>query len=146
MLCDTGKGIRVPIVLNRDEPNRAGQSVLVVDDEVKVLATVGAFLASAGFAVQKSADGAEALRMIAADAAIELLVTDFAMPGMSGAQLISQAVVIRPNIKTVMMTGYVDADGLKLPPDTPILTKPFRRAELVAEVRSLLGENVVILN
>ena len=113
----------------------------MVDDEARVLATLGAFLTHAGFAVQKTADGDEALRMIANDPAIEVLVTDFAMPGMSGAELISRAEKIRPNLKALMMTGYPDADELaQLPPDTPVLLKPFRRADLIAGVRSLVGE------
>jgi CheY-like chemotaxis protein len=123
------------------EPERAEQYILVVDDEANVLMTVGASLAKAGFAVQKSANGDDALRMIAGDPQIKLLLTDFAMPGMSGAELISQAAQIRPNLKALMMTGYVTAGGLaQLPPDISILAKPFRRAELLAGVRSLLEE------
>jgi DNA-binding NtrC family response regulator len=69
------------------------------------------------------------------------------MPGMSGAELISQAEKIRPKLKALMMTGYPDADELaQLPPDTPVLIKPFRRAELIDGVRSLLGEMQVAPN
>ena len=70
-----------------------------------------------------------------------MLITDFAMPGLNGVELIAQATQIRPNLKTLVITGYPDADGLaELPPHTTILVKPFRRDVLIAGVRSLLGE------
>lgn len=125
----------------RAEPHRAGHHVLVVDDVTDVLVTVGAFLVNAGFAVRKVANGDEALRLIASDPRIDVLVTDFAMPGLSGADLIEQAGQIRPRLRALVITGYPNADGLaELPPHTTILSKPFRRDTLLAAVRSLLGE------
>jgi len=125
----------------RREPGAAQQSILVVDDVADVLVTVGAFLAKAGFNVQKAADGDEALRMIAVDPQIHILVTDFAMPGLSGADLIAQATQIRPGLKSLVITGYPNADGLaELPSHTSILVKPFRRDALIAGVQSLLGQ------
>jgi DNA-binding NtrC family response regulator len=124
-----------------DGPSHTGRHILVVDDVSDVLVTVGAFLVNAGFAVQKAANGDEALRLIASDPHIEVLVTDFAMPGLSGAELIAQAVQIHPNLKALVITGYPNADGLaELPPQTMVLAKPFRRDSLIAAVRSLLGE------
>lgn len=115
--------------------------VLVVDDVADVLVTVGAFLVKAGFAVRKASSGDEALRLIAGDSRIGVLVTDFAMPGMSGTDLIAQATQIRPDLKTMVITGYPNADGLaELPPHTTLLVKPFRRDTLVAAMASLLGE------
>jgi CheY-like chemotaxis protein len=115
--------------------------VLIVDDVADVLVTVGAFLVKAGFAVRKASSGDEALRLIANDSRIGILVTDFAMPGMSGADLITQAVQIRPDLKTMVITGYPNADGLaELPPHTTLLVKPFRRDTLMAAIASLLGE------
>jgi DNA-binding NtrC family response regulator len=110
---------------------------LVVDDAANVLTTVEAFLVKAGFTVEKAASGDEALRKIAADPRIHTLVTDFMMPGMSGADLITHAKQVRPNLKALLMTGYPNAE---LPPHTPILVKPFRRATLIAEVRSVLSK------
>ena len=145
MLCNTTKTVSFIASAKGSRPTE--QTILVVDDETRVLATLGAFLAKAGFTVQKTADGDEALRMIASDPAIEVLVTDFAMPGMCGTELISQAERIRPNLKALMITGYPDAnERAQLPPDTTVLVKPFRRSELIAEVRSLLGDRQVALN
>jgi len=125
----------------RAEQHRPGHHVLVVDDVADVLVTVRAFLVNAGFTVEKATSGDEALHKIAADPRINILVTDFAMPGLSGVDLITHAKQLRPNLKALVITGYPNADGLmELPPHTSILVKPFRRANLVAEVKSLLGE------
>jgi CheY-like chemotaxis protein len=115
-----------------------GHRVIVVDDVADVLVSVGAFLVNAGFGVRKASDGDEALKLIASDPCIDVLVTDFAMPGLNGAELIAQATQIRPCLKAVVITGYPNADGLgALPAGTTVLTKPFRRDALVTAVRSL---------
>ncbi len=116
--------------------------VIVVDDVADVLVSVGAFLVNAGFPVQKAANGDEALRAIANDPSIDVLVTDFAMPGLNGADLIGQATQIRPSLKAVVITGYPNADGLAdLPAGTTVLMKPFRRDALVAAVKSSFDNN-----
>jgi DNA-binding NtrC family response regulator len=119
-----------------DSLGKTRESILVVDDAADILMMVEAFLVNAGFTVQKAASGEEALRKIEADPRIQTLVTDFTMPGMSGAELITHAKQVRPNLKALVITGYANAE---LPPRTPILVKPFRRATLLAEVRSLLN-------
>ena len=114
--------------------------VLVVDDVTDVLVSVGAFLVNAGFAVIKANNGDEAIRIIANDPNINILVTDFAMPGLNGVDLIVQATNIRPSLKAVVITGYPNADGLlDLPAGIAVLTKPFRRDALVAAVKSLFA-------
>ncbi len=123
-----------------EKPSRVGRHILLVDDVADVLVSVGAFLVNAGYAVRKAANGDEALRIIAGDPQIEVLITDFAMPGLNGAELIAQARDVRPNLKALMITAYPNADGLaELPPHTMTLVKPFRRAALLAGVNSLLG-------
>jgi DNA-binding NtrC family response regulator len=118
--------------------NAAEHRVIVVDDVTDVLVSVGAFLVNAGFAVTKASNGDEALRVIAGDPGIDVLVTDFAMPGLNGADLIAQAAMVRPSLKALVITGYPNADGLNnLPTGTMVLTKPFRRDALVAAVKSL---------
>ena len=119
-----------------DSAGKTGESILVVDDAPDVLANLGAFLAKAGFTVEKATSGDEALRKIVADPRIDTLVTDLAMPGLSGAALIARAKHVRPNLKTLVITG---SPSTELPPYTPILVKPFRRATLIAKVKSLLG-------
>jgi CheY-like chemotaxis protein len=127
-----------------DIPGQGEPHILVVDDVTDVLVTVRAFLVNAGFTVKKATSGDEALRKITANPQINILITDFAMPGLSGVDLITHAKQVRPNIKALVITGYPNADGLaELPPHTSVLVKPFRRANLIAEVKSLLGETAV---
>ena len=115
--------------------------VLVADDDPRVLATVASFLTKAGFAVQKASDGEEALHAITGDPDIRLLVTDFSMPEMSGATLISEAIHVRPHLRALLMTGYPNAEGLaRLPSDVPVLVKPFRRTEFLAKIDCLADE------
>lgn len=124
------------------EPRRnTDHHILVVDDVADVLVVVGAFLAREGFAVQNAASGDEALRIIASDPRIDVLVTDFAMPGLSGSDLTEQALKIRPNLRALVITGYPNADGLaELPSSIKVLVKPFRRDTLITEIKALLDE------
>jgi CheY-like chemotaxis protein len=143
-----GRGPGVATKVRRARPEMAlaetfdiRHHVLLVDDVADVLVTVGAFLVRGGFTVQKAANGNEALRIIASDPRIDLLVTDFVMPDLSGAELIAHAVRIRPNLKAMVITGYPNADGLaELPLHTTILVKPFRRVTLIARIMSMLDE------
>jgi CheY-like chemotaxis protein len=115
---------------------------IVVDDVADVQVSVGAFLVNAGFTVKKAANGDEALRVIMSDPSIDVLITDFAMPGLNGADLIGQAIQVRPSMKALVITGYPNADGLtELPTGTTVLAKPFRRAALLAAVKALFEES-----
>jgi CheY-like chemotaxis protein len=118
-----------------------GQRILVVDDVSDVLVSVTAFLVSAGFTVTTAADGDTALRQIAGDPLIGVLITDFIMPGLSGVDLINQAFQLRPGLKALLITGFPSADGLaELPSSVVVLAKPFRRAALVERIRILAGD------
>jgi DNA-binding NtrC family response regulator len=121
------------------------QSALVVDDEPNVLVTVGAFLRRAGFAVATTGDSGEAMRLIADDPCIDVLITDFTMPGICGTELISEAKQLRPTLKALVMTGYPGAIA-ELPPGASMIVKPFRRVELIDAVQSLLAEPEKVAN
>ena len=118
-----------------------GQHILVVDDTADVLVAVGAFLMGQGFVVVSAGDGDTALRLLMNDPQIGVLITDYVMPGLSGVELIAQAIQMRPDLKALLITGYPNADGLAdLPANIKVLTKPFRRATLIAQVQTLLNE------
>jgi len=116
--------------------------VLVVDDSADVLVAIGAFLLGEGFVVVSAADGDTALRLIASDPQIGILVTDFVMPGLSGVDLITLALKMRPDLKAVLITAYPGADGLaELPSHIKVLAKPFRRSVLINQVKNLIKES-----
>jgi DNA-binding NtrC family response regulator len=101
-------------------PLRTDHSILLVDDNTDVLVATGAFLTKEGLSVQMSTNGDEALRLIANDPKIDVLITDFAMPGLSGIDLIAQATQMSPGLRALLITGYPNADGLaELTPSTP---------------------------
>jgi DNA-binding response OmpR family regulator len=70
--------------------------------------------------------------------AVDLLVTDHLMPGMSGAQLAREVRAMRPGLPVLIVSGYAEVDGLA--PDLPRLVKPFRAAELVERITALVPD------
>jgi signal transduction histidine kinase/ActR/RegA family two-component response regulator len=112
--------------------------VMVVDDVSDVLVTVGAFLRSSGFQTTQVRNSDEALAAITAGAAIDVLVTDYAMPGLNGLDLLLQAREIRPDLPVLVITGFWN---LALPTDLKrfmVLRKPFDRSTLVAHILALM--------
>lgn len=122
-------------------PHQTRRRILVVDDTADVLVAIGAFLMADGYVIVSAADGTTALQLIASDPQIGILITDFAMPGLSGVELIDQATQMRPDLKVLLITGYPHADGLaELPSHITVLTKPFRRDALITQVKNLVRE------
>ena len=80
-----------------------------------------------------AASGEEGLGRIVADAP-DLALIDYAMPGMTGADVARAARARRPDLPIVFVTGYAESDQLEdaLGPDVPVLRKPFTMADLAA--------------
>jgi DNA-binding NtrC family response regulator len=111
-------------------------TVLLVDDAQDVLVTLGAFLEGAGLRVIKTRSGDEALRVVASDIVLHAIVTDNAMPGLSGVELLLQSAQLRPALPGLIVTGYSDPKMLgELPASVQVLGKPFRREDLVNRVQ-----------
>jgi signal transduction histidine kinase len=113
--------------------------VLVVDDDPIVAAGTAAMLEDLGHVATEVASGDAALQFLGTEAAIDLVITDHAMPGMTGTEL---ATCIRrrwPELPIVIATGYADIPGesdLAL----PRLSKPYRQQELAELLAQLIGE------
>ncbi|MBI3516238.1 MAG: response regulator [Proteobacteria bacterium] len=117
-------------------------TILVVDDEPDVRELVAAVLTEAGHAVLTAQDGAEAIELIDRTPAIELVFTDLVMPRMDGIELGDMARARRPNIKILYTTGYMDFARSKNGNGAvhgPILAKPYRPSQLMAEIKTLLA-------
>ena len=118
----------------------ARRRALLIDDSADILVTVGAFLESYGFDVIAVSDGEAALRMIG-EQQVHLLVTDHAMPGMTGRDLVLQACNQDQALRAMIITGYPELHELKsLPAGIAVLAKPFRRAELFSRLRTLFAK------
>ena len=114
--------------------------ILLVDDSASLRNLTQMQLAEEGYAVACAAGGAEALAMIEQDTQkFDVIVSDFAMPLMSGLDVIRFARTMRPSWPCVLITGYADADALAdRPPDVPLVFKPFKTAEVVLAIQQAL--------
>ena len=130
-------------VQDGEVPARPGAGhVLLVDDEPEVLARVGTFLRSAGFTVRAARSGEEALAVLAGPEAIDVMVTDYAMPGLTGIAVVTQARQLRPALPMLVISGDAEAEYLDGEThDLRVIRKPFRRAALLREVGALLGRH-----
>jgi two-component system cell cycle sensor histidine kinase/response regulator CckA len=82
--------------------------VLVVDDEASILDIVDRVLLAAGYQTSLTTSPLEALRLIESEPPFDLLLTDLVMPEMSGDELARRALVLRPQLKVLYLTGYSD--------------------------------------
>ena len=99
-------------------------AVLVVEDNPMVRANAVHLFEDLGFSVFDAYGGPEALRLIKAQPEIGLLFLDVRMPGMSGPELADAAQRVRPDLKIVFTSGYVDERAL--PKKAPFVPKPWR--------------------
>jgi signal transduction histidine kinase len=115
--------------------------VLVVDDEPLVQQVTAAYLAVDGHAVVTAGSGAEALGKLAA-APFDLVITDQAMPGMSGEQLAAQIKERAPGLPVILLTGFaslMEAEGGARGPIDLILGKPVALAALREAVAKVMA-------
>jgi CheY-like chemotaxis protein len=121
---------------------RGTETVLLAEDEQDVREVAREFLESAGYKVILAANGAEALvRAEEHHGAIDLLVTDMVMPGMSGHELARRLQQQEAGLGVIYMSGYSEqaaAEATKSAASAAILTKPFSRAAILRAVREIL--------
>jgi PAS domain S-box-containing protein len=103
--------------------------VLAVDDDSLVLASTTAMLEDLGHKVIDVASGAKALEIVESGADIDLVISDQAMPGMTGSQLASAIKARRPQLPVILATGYAELP-LGTDPEIFRLAKPFTQREL----------------
>ena len=120
-------------------------TVLAVDDDEIVLINTSAMLNDLGHTVIQAQSGKEALRILGQNR-IDLLITDYAMPGMTGAELVEAARAGWPDLPVLIVSGYAEIPaGAAL--GIPRLAKPFRPHQLaaaVAETASKPGSGKVV--
>ena len=112
------------------------RTILVVDDEAECRETIAAMLSANGFSVVIAEDGSEALRKIDHGVAFDLLLVDYAMPGMNGIELAEAVRARRPTVPAVFVTG---GDGDRISEERWVLMKPFLSRTLAETLRAALG-------
>ncbi|WP_268796678.1 response regulator [Pseudomonas huanghezhanensis] len=112
----------------RDDTDR---TILLVDDNASVRAVTAMMLDALGYAVIEAEDGNDALKKIGSD--VDLMLTDFAMPNMTGAELADLVRHDYPSLPIVFITGFADIDILDVDPQL-IVQKPYGEDELAAKL------------
>jgi signal transduction histidine kinase/CheY-like chemotaxis protein len=112
-------------------------TILLVDDEDLVRIGTAEMLSDLGYKVTEANSAAEALRLLRNGELPDLMITDYLMPGMNGAELIELARPLAPSTKVMLITGYSNvAEGPAA--SVPRLAKPFRHADLAQLAADLL--------
>ncbi len=118
--------------------SRGAANILVCDDDEEVRGFICEFLGSVGYTVYPANGARAALGILERRVEIDLLVVDYAMPGMNGLETIRQAQRRRPALKPLLITGYAGAMADGGSAGVPLLRKPFTPAELACRVAELL--------
>lgn len=114
------------------------QTILIVDDEDLLLTVGQMILASYGYKVLTANSGLKALEILSKNnPAVQLLITDLVMPGMSGRELMEQARTVSPPTRIVCMSGYAWPTSRE--EDPSYLQKPFTSQELLLKVKQALA-------
>jgi CheY-like chemotaxis protein len=157
IISQPGKGTQVCLYLPRyigndsiiEAPENApmaqrgdGKTVLVVDDEPSVRELVNEVLRELDYQVLEAENGASGLQILQSRRRVDLLVTDVGLPGgMNGRQLADAALVTRPDLKILFITGYAEnavVGAGQLKPGMYILTKPFSLETLGRRISDIL--------
>ncbi|HEX8124000.1 MAG TPA: response regulator [Allosphingosinicella sp.] len=153
-----GEGTRVEIWLPRaptaeaseEEPpaaaaeaETAGRSlrILLVDDHDAVRETTAGMLSDMGHEVECASDGPGLLRKLsAAPGDYDLIITDYAMPLLSGADVLKQAREIRPGMPGIIISGYADSRSIAQPGcESVVVTKPFTLEQMKSAIGAVGG-------
>ncbi len=119
-----------------------GGTVLIVDDDELVRETTAHMLEQLGYRVVQAGSGGAALEILDSRRKLDLLIVDFAMPGMNGVELAKLAAAKRPQLPILMATGFADHSAIQHLAAEQVLTKPFSEAELAQRVRRALEDGV----
>ncbi len=128
--------------VNEEVPARGHETVLLVEDEVKLLEIGQQILEEAGYQVIATSDPLTALQLAADhEMSIDLLLTDVIMPKLNGKELAERMLAVQPGIKVAYMSGYatdiIAARGL-LEDGVQLLQKPFTTEALTRKLREVL--------
>jgi len=122
-------------------PNASGR-ILVVEDDPGVREIPVKILRDLGYDVSEATDGREAVACLRAGKPFDLLFTDVILPGgMNGMEIAQEARRLQPGIKVIYTTGYAEdvlSGDRSLERDAELVSKPYRRADLLQRVRGAL--------
>ena len=119
-------------------------TILVVDDDALIAMSTAGMLEDMGHEVIEIHSGAKAVALLRDGRPVDLMITDFSMPGMTGLQLAEAARQLRPDLPILLATGYAElpsGEAISL----PRLGKPYKQSQLAAEIGKLLARSSPVL-
>jgi PAS domain S-box-containing protein len=121
--------------------------VLLVDDHPEVRSTTAAVLEDSGHEVVEADNGAVALTFLKQRKCdFDLLITDYAMPYLSGTDFLREARLLCPDVPALLITGYAETEMIRdRPAGVEMLLKPFTPAKLEAAIARACGAEAVVL-
>lgn len=124
---------------------RGGGRILLVDDDEAVRTTVRIMLEEEGYIVVEAEQASSALELLETDRAFDLLMVDFAMPAMNGAEFAHEVVGLWPEARFLFITGFADSAQFRpwLERGAEKLDKPFSRDTLAGALRRVLAAGAV---
>jgi PAS domain S-box-containing protein len=124
----------------------ANTTILVVDDDSAVREITVSLLTEMGYQIIEAGSGTAALTLLSERPDIDLLLVDYAMPGMSGVETATRARAMRPNLPCMYVTGYADLAALREVGGQSVVQKPFAGDELARKVQAVLGARQEVQN
>jgi CheY-like chemotaxis protein len=121
------------------ESKRTSAVIMLVDDDSAVRDVTASILEDVGYVVLKVGSGGAALDLLDQNTKIDLVLLDFAMPGMSGVEVASHVRGKFPTLPILFLTGYADQTALADVGEQNIIRKPFIDDELITKVDTTLG-------
>ncbi|HJT41978.1 MAG TPA: response regulator [Rhizomicrobium sp.] len=113
-------------------------TVLVVEDVALIRITIVDMVEQIGFAAVQAADAAQALAILEQEQ-VDILLTDLGLPGMSGRQLMEEALKRNPALKVIVASGYSTPEGASPSGTVAYLAKPFDLQKLRQVLQEQLG-------
>jgi len=132
-----------PLTTIPSVPRGKGQRIMLVDDEEPVRDVMKTFLEDSGYTVLSFSRGRDILAALKADpGSCDLLITDMAMPKMTGAEIAREALAIKPELPVILCTGYSAALNRQQAREIGIhtvLQKPVQRTRFLRAIYQALG-------
>jgi PAS domain S-box-containing protein len=141
---EPGAGTSVTMRLPALEPEAKQEApiaprVLMVDDDTNIVGIVSDVLRDAGHDVLTASTGAQALQVLEQDASVDVLFSDVVMPGMSGIDLATKALELRPHLRVLLASGYSESWLDNVPAGVDFVAKPYRAMQILELLRTRSG-------
>lgn len=117
--------------------------VLIVEDDPSIMLILSAYLSGEGYHILQAENGEQAFAILASKPHLDMMITDFRLPGgISGVDIAEPAVKLRPDLKVIFISGYaqeVRETDSPIARKAPILDKPFDLDELQDLMQEMLS-------